>query len=68
MAKRKMTPEEWAEREARSAEVTRIVEARIAFHTAKIAEERAEAEARAQRRRKVKRLLSLGLLGGARVA
>ena len=62
MAKRKMTPEEWADREARYAETTRLVEARIAYHRAKIAEERTAAEARAERRRRLKRLFSLGLV------
>ena len=63
MAKGKMTPEEWAHAEARYAETIRRLEERIAYHTAKIAEERAAAEARAERRRRAKRVLSLGLLG-----
>ncbi len=60
MAK-KMTPEEWAAWDAGYDERTRLIMDRIAYHTAKIAEERAAEQARAERRRRLKRLLSLGL-------
>ena len=62
MAKKRMTPEEEAAFEARFDEHTRLIEARIAYHTAKIEEEKVAAEARAERRRRLKRLFSLGLL------
>jgi hypothetical protein len=38
--RKKMTPEERAEREARSQKVTRMLEERIAYHEAKLEEER----------------------------
>jgi hypothetical protein len=40
--KKKSTPEEWAEREARRAETDRLLLERIAYHRAKSAEERAK--------------------------
>ena len=48
MAKRKKreTPEERAEREARWDETTRLLEDRIAYHKAKLAEERPVKESR----------------------
>jgi hypothetical protein len=51
-----MSPEEWAESEARYDRTTRLLEERLAYHEAKIAEqkaarERAEHRARARRER-----------------
>jgi hypothetical protein len=46
MPRKKMTPEERAADEARRAETTRMLEERIAYHTAKAKEEE---EARAKR-------------------
>ena len=42
---------------------TKLLRERIAYHRARIVAERAAAEARLERRRRLKRLLSLGLLG-----
>jgi hypothetical protein len=47
MARKKMTPEERAEDEARRAETTRMLEERIAYHTAKAREEEEAREKRA---------------------
>jgi hypothetical protein len=59
-----MSPEEWAEWEARSDRTTRLLEERLAYHEAKIAEEnaareRAERRARARRER-FRRLVPFG--------
>jgi hypothetical protein len=62
MAKKRWTAEEEAAFKAQFDEHTRLIEARIAYHSAKIAEERAAEDARAERRRRLRRLLSLGLL------
>ena len=63
MMAKQMTPEEWAEWDAGYDERTRLIMQRLAYHRARIAEERTAAEARAERRRRLKRLFSLGLLG-----
>ena len=63
MAKKKMTPDERAEEQARSADLTRRLEERIAYNKALLAEVRAAAERREERRRRLKRLLGLGFLG-----
>jgi hypothetical protein len=54
-----------AEEEFEASPVTKLLRERIAYHEAKIAEERAAEEARAERRRRIKRLLSLGLLSAS---
>ena len=46
-----MSPEEWAEREARSKETERMLRERIAYHERKVAEEK-EARERAEPRRR----------------
>jgi hypothetical protein len=46
MARKKMTPEERAEDEARRAETTRMLEERIAYHTGKAEEEEQAREKR----------------------
>ncbi len=43
--------------------IGRRLQERIAYHNAKLAEERAAAEARVERRRRLKRLLGFGFLG-----
>ena len=50
-----------AEEEFEASSVTKLMRERIAYHEAKIAEEKAAQEARAERRRRLKRLFSLGL-------
>jgi hypothetical protein len=52
-----------ADAEHEAAPATKLLRARMAYHRAKIAEERAAEELRAARRRRLKRLFSLGLLG-----
>ncbi len=54
---------ERAEEELRNDPNARLLLERIAYHRAKIAEERAAAAARAERRRRLRRLLGLGFLG-----
>ncbi len=49
-----MSPEDWAELEARYARTTRLLEERLAYHEAKIAEER-DARDRAERRARERR-------------
>lgn len=49
-----MSPEERAEREARRAELDRLLDERIAYHRRRLAEERAERE-RPRRRRLFRR-------------
>ena len=61
--RRRIDPEVRAELERRYEETTRLLEERIAYHRAKMVEERAVAEARAERRRRLKRLVGLGFLG-----
>jgi len=51
-----MSPEERAERDARRAEVDRLLEERIAHHQRKLAEERAARERPAGRRRLFRRV------------
>jgi len=61
--RRKIDPEVRAELERRYEETTKLLEERIAYHRAKMAEERAAAEAHAERRRRLKRLFGFGFLG-----
>jgi hypothetical protein len=61
--RRRLSDEERAELDAAYEETTRLLEARLAYHRAKLVEERAAAEARAERRRRLKRLVGLGFLG-----
>ena len=49
---KKESPDERARREAERAEVTRLLSERIAYHEAKLAEERDARERAAQRRRR----------------
>ena len=60
MAKRRMSPEERAERERRAAETMRLLQERIDYHKAKRAEEEAARERAAQRRRRFFRLFRVG--------
>ena len=52
-----------ANEEHEAAYATKLLRQRMAYHRAKIAEDRAAAEARDAQRRRMKRLFSLGLLG-----
>ena len=59
---RKMTSEERAEWQAGYDERTRLILSRIEYGRARAAEERLAAAARAERRRRLKRLFTVGLM------